>query len=341
MAVVATGFFDGVHLGHRSVVHALSVEAEQRGEEAVVVTFWPHPRMVMQQDARDFRLLTSSSEKIELLRNAGADRVEVVPFTKSFASLTGEQYIKDFLVPKFGCTAVVMGYDNKLGSDFADVEKLRKVSPIEVIDCSAVQQPVGSDSSNRSFSSHEDHAALSGGSVCEERRAEDESHGSGHGRNDGDAAVIISSTRIRHQIEQGNVESAYAMLGYDYFLNGAVVSGNRLGRTIGFPTANMELYEPLKLVPKRGVYLVRVELPSCEQTVPLYGMCNIGQRPTVSSDSRTTIETNIFDFSDDIYGLTMKITFLHRLRDEIRFSSVDMLRDHLESDRDECKALLK
>lgn len=302
MAVAATGFFDGVHLGHRSVVHALSVEARKRGEEAVVVTFWPHPRMVMQHDARDLHLLTSSSEKIELLRSAGADRVEVVPFTKSFASLTGEQYIRDFLIPRFGCTAVVMGYDNKLGSDFADVEKLRKVSPVEVIDCSAVASPLPF--------------------VPEA------------------APVIVSSTRIRHLIENGDIEGASAMLGYDYFLNGAVVSGNRLGRTIGFPTANMELYEPLKLVPKRGVYLVRVELPSCEQMTPLYGMCNIGQRPTVSSDSRTTIETNIFDFSEDIYGLPLKITFLRRLRDESRFSSVDMLRNRLEADRSECLSLL-
>lgn len=302
MAVVATGFFDGVHLGHKSVVHALSVEAARRGEEAVVVTFWPHPRMVMQHDARDLHLLTSSSEKVELLRDAGADRVEVVPFTKSFASLTGEQYIRDFLIPRFGCTAVVMGYDNKLGSDFADIEKLRKVSPVEVLDCSAVASPLA---------------------IVPEA-----------------APMIVSSTRIRHLIENGDVESASAMLGYDYFLNGAVVSGNRLGRTIGFPTANMELYEPLKLVPKRGVYLVRVELPSCEQTTPLYGMCNIGQRPTVSSDSRTTIETNIFGFSEDIYGLPLKITFLRRLRDEIRFSGVDMLRDRLEADRAECLSLL-
>lgn len=293
MAVVATGFFDGVHLGHRSVVHALSEAAALRGEEAVVVTFWPHPRMAMQKDARDLRLLTSASERSELLLAAGADRVEVIPFTRQFASLTAEQYVREVLVPRFGCTAIVMGYDNRLGSDLTGVSELReRLNAVDMISCSAV----------------------------------------------GD----ISSTKIRAALEDGEVEKASSMLGYDYFLNGVVVTGNQLGRTIGFPTANMELYEPLKLVPRRGVYLVRVELPSSGTSAsPLFGMCNIGQRPTVSSDTRTTIETNIFDFTEDIYGLPFRITFLHRLRDELRFDSIDSLRSCLESDRIACRRLLE
>lgn len=292
MAVVATGFFDGVHLGHKAVVHALAELASQRGEEAVVVTFWPHPRVVMQKDARDLKLLTSSSEKMEMLRAAGADRVEVLPFTKEFASLSARRYVEEVLVPRFDCTAVVMGYDNRLGSDLVTADGLcRQLTSPDVIVCKNVGE--------------------------------------------------ISSTKIRRALEEGDINTANSMLGYEYFLNGVVVPGNRLGRSIGFPTANMELYEPLKMAPRRGVYLVRVELPaSGAKSAPLFGMCNVGQRPTVSSDNRTTIETHILDFSEDIYGVPLKITFLRRLRDEVRFENLDSLRVRLESDRSECIRLI-
>jgi len=297
MAVIATGFFDGVHLGHQAVVHRLSELARERGEEAVVVTFWPHPRMVMQNDARGLHLLTSSSERTALLRSAGADRVEELPFTRSFAAMTAREYIGDILVPRFGCTALLMGYDNRIGSDFADVESVRAMHlpGVETAVCPAVGE--------------------------------------------------VSSTRIRKALSDGDIGAASSMLGYDYFLNGAVVSGNRLGRTLGFPTANMSLYEPLKMIPANGVYLVRVELPSEEPSAPsvskpLYGMCNIGSRPTVNPGRDITVETNIFNFDSEIYGLPLKISFLRRLRPEKCFSSTEALREQLCSDRDRCLELL-
>ena len=301
MAVIATGFFDGVHLGHRSVVRQLVAAARERGTDSVVVTFRPHPRAVLQQDAPQLRLLTSFSEKRALLRSLGIDRLEVIPFTREFASLTAEQYIRDWLVGRFGCTAMVFGYDNRVGSDGADATAVSAIASslgVELIPCTAL----------------------------------------------GD----ISSTKIRGTLSAGDVEAASAMLGYDYFLNGVVVPGNRIGRTLGFPTANMQLYEPLKLIPENGVYLVRVEFPeSDDDVVPSscscgcrYGMCNIGSRPTVNLGTNVTIETNIFDFDEDIYGLPLRISFMKRLRGETRFSSTAALRDQLALDRAACLEIL-
>ncbi len=315
MAVVATGFFDGVHLGHRAVVRQLVAAARERGTDSVVVTFSPHPRAVLQQDAPGLRLLTSFSEKRELLLSLGVDSLEVIRFNREFASLTAEQYIRDHLVGRFGCTAMIFGYDNRIGSDGADAGAVRGIASrlgVELIPCAALGN--------------------------------------------------ISSTKIRAALSAGEVEAASAMLGYGYFLNGVVVSGNRIGRTLGFPTANMRLYEPLKLIPANGVYLVRVELPeSGDDAVPAdalqdsglcspkqdngagklrYGMCNIGSRPTVNPGSDITVETNIFDFDEDIYGLPLRITFLRRLRSEIRFSSKEALRGQLVRDRAECLSLL-
>ena len=280
VAVVTTGFFDGVHLGHRHVLSAVVSSARERGEEAVVVTFWPHPRTVLQQDAQDFRILTSLEEKKMLLADAGIDRVEVLPFTRAFAALTAAEYLTR-LREKFGATLVVMGYDNHIG---ADQLTAREISPTPVI----VVDP------------------------CHSERSE---------------VSPISSTKIRKALEAGDVERANGMLGYAYGLYGVVVAGNRLGRTIGFPTANMQLYEPLKLVPGNGVYAVDVEVLGRRYR----GMCNIGTRPTVSGTART-IETHILDFDEDIYGLPLRLRFLRRIRDERKFPSLDALKEQLVRD---------
>ena len=278
VAVVTTGFFDVVHLGHRHVLETLVSSARERGEEALVVTFWPHPRTVLQQDARDFRLLTSLEEKKALLLSCGVDRVEVIPFTRAFAALTAAEYL-DLLREKYGATLVVMGYDNRIGSDHRTAAELPGV---------VVVDEVGNDS--------------------------------------------LSSTKIRKELEEGNVTGAAAMLGRPYGLTGVVVAGNRLGRTIGFPTANMQLYEPLKLVPGNGVYAVDVDVLGQKYR----GMTNIGTRPTVGGTTRT-IETHILDFDQDIYGLPMEIRFLRRIRSEVRFPSLDALRAQLEKDRIACE----
>ena len=301
VAVVTTGFFDGVHLGHRHVLETLVSSARKRGEEAIVVTFWPHPRAVLQQDAREFRLLNSIEEKKARLLSCGVDRVEVIPFTREFAALKADEYLQ-LLRERFDASLVVMGYDNRIGSDRKTASELPE-SNILVVD---------------------------------ELPTAEKNYFSGRcPKNQFSSAIAtpthISSTQVRQALEEGRIGDANAMLGYSYELYGVVVAGNRMGRTIGFPTANMQLYEPLKLVPFNGVYAVEVEVLGGTYK----GMCNIGVRPTVDGKTRT-IETHILDFDEDIYGLPLKVRFLKRIRDERKFSSLEALREQLEKDRLEC-----
>ena len=322
VAVVTTGFFDGVHLGHRRVLETVVSSARERGEEAVVVTFWPHPRTVLQQDARDFRLLTSLEEKKALLAAAGIDRTEVLPFTREFASLKADEYLS-LLQSRYGASLIVMGYDNRIGSD--------KVTAREICSSQAVA------------SRHLPCASASRGLWAPPSYPAEGGQRPGNHISPLPVVAIdpvipgltgnpISSTRIRKALKEGDVEAANGMLGYEYGLHGVVVAGNRMGRTIGFPTANMQLYEPLKLVPQNGVYAVNVEVTGNV----FRGMCNIGTRPTVGGTART-IETHILDFSEDIYGLPLRLRFLRRIRDERKFPSLDALRAQLEQDALNCK----
>ncbi len=273
-----------------------------------MVTFWPHPRTVLQQDARDFRLLTSLEEKKALLAAAGIDRTEVLPFTREFASLKADEYLS-LLQQRYGASLIVMGYDNRIGSDrktFKDMEAYWSPNP----------------SSLRSSSLPTALTAVGPLPFTWPRAATGSE----------DQQASISSTRIRKALEEGDVEAANGMLGYEYGLHGVVVAGNRMGRTIGFPTANMQLYEPLKLVPQNGVYAVNVEVTGNV----FRGMCNIGTRPTVGGTART-IETHILGFNEDIYGLPLRIRFIRRIRDERKFPSLDALRAQLEQDALNCK----
>lgn len=293
MAVVATGFFDGVHLGHRKVIETLLKAARERGEQSLIVTFWPHPRTVLQKDARTLRLLTSLEEKKSLLYSCGVDRVEVIDFSREFSSLTTERYLEEYVKNRFGGTALLLGYDNRMGHDPGTPESI-----------AAQAQKVGLDVIMAPK------IELSGGT--------------------------ISSTKIRQAIAEGFVDNAARMLGYCYGLHGVVVAGNQLGRTLGFPTANMQMYEPLKLIPQNGVYLTAVETLGRK----FYGMTNIGVRPTVGVSQARTIETHIFDFDEDIYGLDMKVTFLCRIRAEKKFSCLDELKKQLGEDELVCKRLI-
>ena len=291
--VVATGFFDGVHVGHRLVIEQLVKAAAVRGDESMVVTFWPHPRNVLQKEARSLRLLTTLQEKKDILSGLGVDHVEVMQFTREFSDMTTEDYLR-VLMDRFGVKTVLIGYDNRMGSNADGADQVARTAEslgLEVIRTDMVTSELG---------------------------------------------YAVSSTKIRERLEAGDVQAASAMLGYDYTLHGVVIAGNRLGRTIGFPTANMQVYEPLKLVPGNGVYFVKVETLGRS----LFGMCNIGCRPTVASGNARTIETNIFGFDEDIYGLDMNVTFIAKIRDEIRFDSLDALRRQLEIDRDLCLSLL-
>ena len=292
------------------MLSAVVSSARERGEEAVVVTFWPHPRTVLQQDAREFRILTSLEEKKALLAAAGIDRVEVLPFTREFAAMTAQEYLQ-LLRDKYDASLVVMGYDNRIGSDRLTIDALtgafesRKPSSLRSLSLPTSLRAVGP------LPFTWPRAAM----VSEDSNA-----------------PVISSTKIRKALQEGRVEEANGMLGYRYGLYGAVVAGNQLGRTMGFPTANMQLYEPLKLVPANGVYAVEAEVLGTTYK----GMCNIGMRPTVGGASRT-IETHILDFDQDIYGLPLRIRFLRRIRDERKFPSLEALRKQLTLDALKCK----
>ena len=291
--VVATGFFDGVHVGHRLVIEQLVAAAASRGDESMVITFWPHPRNVLQKEARSLRLLTTLAQKKQMLHDLGVDRVEVLSFTKDFSTMTMEDYLRH-IMKEYGATAILLGYDNRIGCDAADSDQVARMAVslgLEVIRTEMVPSEAG---------------------------------------------FAVSSTKIREKLEAGDIKEASQMLGYDYSMHGVVVSGNRLGRTIGFPTANMQLYEPLKLVPGNGVYFVKVNVLDRH----FYGMCNIGLRPTVGAGTARTIETNIFGFDEDIYGLDIEITFISRIREERKFGSLEELKHQLESDRDTCLSLL-
>jgi riboflavin kinase/FMN adenylyltransferase len=252
----------------------------------MVVTFWPHPRNVLQKEARSLRLLTTLAEKKQMLLDMGVDRVEVLDFTKDFSRMTTEEYLL-FLKERFGAKTVLIGYDNRMGCDATDADQVAQTAAQVGLETLRTQMVP-----------------------------------SQHG-------YAVSSTKIRQKLEEGDVQAASAMLGYDYSLLGVVVAGNRIGRTIGFPTANMQLYEPLKLVPGNGVYFVRVSTLGQDW----YGMCNVGCRPTVGQGNTRTIETHIFGFDEDIYGLDIKVTFIRKIRDEIRFASLEELRNQLNQDK--------
>lgn len=322
MAVVATGFFDGVHPGHRLVIDTLLSEAHARGEQSVVVTFWPHPRAVLQSDADSLRYLTARSGRDAIIRALGVDRVETVPFTREFACMSAAGYL-EMLRSRFGCSALVLGYDTRFGREQAGAEEIASVA-----------RGMGMD-------------AVITPPVCME-------------------GSPISSTRVREALERGDVEGAAALLGRPYRLDGVVVTGNRLGRTIGFPTANMKLYEPLMCVPGNGVYRTLVRLlaqPECTRVVAgtssvtsgtssvvagpssviagptgnltagVYkGLTNIGVRPTVGGGGALTIETFILDFDEMIYGLDISVEFISRIRDERRFDSMEDLKRQLQED---------
>ena len=333
MAVVATGFFDGVHLGHRQVIQALVSCARRKGEEAIAVTFSQHPRAVLQQDARTLRLLNSPQEKEALLRSLGVDRVVSLPFDRAFARLSAEQYIRTVLQERLGATVLVLGYDNRLGSDRLTPDLIRPVAEglgLEVVvvpPASAGMQLQQSPLETSGCAGPLPTPSASGPSLLRSRGWLRFSAAAAVSTASASTGGTISSTKIREALEKGKVEAAEAMLGYAYRLRGVVVGGKQLGRTIGFPTANLRLYDPMKLIPARGVYLTEVEVTGRH----FWGMTNVAE----------PIETHIFDFDEDIYGLDLEIRFRRFLRPMRAFDSLDALKAQLTADEATCRALLE
>ena len=287
MVVAATGFFDGVHKGHRKVLDTLCSIARKEGKRSAVVTFWPHPRSVLQQGADNLRLLNSLEEKRELIKRAGVDEFWVLPFSREFSLLSSREFVAEYLRDKFAVSTLIIGYDHRMGHSSTETqEDFINMAAEEGVNVVRVSEFVEDD-------------------------------------------LTVSSTKIRNYLVAGELDRANDFLGYNYSLKGVVVSGKKLGRKIGFPTANLALYEPLKVIPGGGVYGVKVELLG-----KVYkGVCNIGTRPTVNLTEERTIETHILDFNEDIYGLDMRVEFFFKIRDEVKFASLEELASQIEKDK--------
>jgi riboflavin kinase/FMN adenylyltransferase len=283
--VATLGTFDGVHLGHKKIIERLTQEAEKSTVESLVLTFFPHPRMVLQGNS-DIQLLNTIQEKAELLESIGLQNLIIHPFDQSFSQLGAEEFVKTILVDRFNIKKIIIGHDHRFGknrsADINDLIAYGKIYDFEVEQISAEEV--------------------------------DE--------------VSISSTKIRKALLSGDIQLANEYLGYNYFITGTVVKGRQLGRTIGFPTANLKIEEDYKLIPLNGVYIVKSYWKGKE----VFGMMNIGTNPTVDGKERT-IETNFLDFEEDLYDKEMRIYFLQRIRSEEKFDSIDTLKAEIENDK--------
>lgn len=287
-AIVTTGTFDGVHVGHKKILDQLNSIASQNNGESVLLTFFPHPRMVLQPEL-ELKLLNHQSEKIELLKKTGLDHLIIHPFTKEFSRTSSLDFVRNILVSKIGAKKLVIGYDHHFGRNReGSFEHLKEFGPVYGFD-------------------------------VEEIPAQDIED------------ITISSTKIRNAIAEGNIDAAANYLGYKYRINGKVVEGQKIGKSLGFPTANILVDENYKLIPKDGVYAVRLNISSKPET-SYGGMCNIGVRPTFGQNFKT-IEVNLFNFNKDIYGERIRLSFHKRIRDEVKFENLEALKEQLKEDQ--------
>lgn len=292
-SIVTIGTFDGVHVGHQKIIEQLVRTAKKENCNSVLLTFFPHPRMVLQKD-NSIKLINTIDERIEILENTGLDYLIIHPFDKEFSRLTAFDFVRDVLVNHLQTSQLVIGYDHRFGRNReGDFEQLEEYASIYEF-------------------------------LVQEIPAQDIN------------AISVSSTKVRKALDNGEIQKVTKYLGHTFTISGIVVKGNRLGNTIGFPTANLEVKESYKLIPKTGAYLVK----SIIDGKCVYGMMNIGVRPTIEG-SHQTIETNFFDFNSDLYGQKIQVQLLCFLRDERKFDSVDSLKIQLVKDRFDSMELLK
>ena len=283
--ILTLGTFDGVHIGHKKILKKVIQGTANEKYESLVLTFFPHPRMVLQEDS-GLQLLNTIDEKIDLLAEIGLENLVIHPFDETFSRLTAEDFVKTILVDRFHIQKIIIGYDHRFGrnrtADIDDLIAFGKKYNFEVEQIS-VQE------------------------INE---------------------ISVSSTKIRNALLEGNMTLANDYLGYAYFLTGTVVKGKQLGRTINFPTANLNIKENYKLIPQNGVYIVESTIN--QKTV--FGMMNIGFNPTVKGQNQS-IEIHYFDFDADLYEQKIRVSILQRIRSEQKFESVDLLKAQLEKDK--------
>ena len=290
--IITIGTFDGVHLGHQKILKKLNVEAENNGLESCVLTFFPHPRTVLNPDS-SLKLINTIDERISLFKKSKIDNLIVHPFTKGFSELDSEDYVKNILVDQLKAKIVLIGYDHKFGKNrTADIKNLKEYGikyNFEVIEIKAEEI------------------------------------------ND----IAISSTKIRNSIEEGDIQLTNSYLGYEFSFFGKVVKGNSIGKTLGFPTANIKIGTDLKLIPKNGVYLISTII---NQKI-IFGMMNIGIKPTTNKNTKS-IEVNLFDFNQDLYDKNITIYIKQFLREEIKFDSLNELKLQIEKDKITCNSII-
>lgn len=291
--VITTGTFDGVHVGHRKIIQRVTELAKKINGESVLLTFFPHPRMVLYPEQNDLRLINTIEERIELLKETGIDHLIIHPFTKEFSRITSLDFVRDILVNKLNTRKLVIGYDHHFGKNReGSFEHLKEYGPVygfdvEEISAQEIQQ------------------------------------------------INISSTKIRNSVLVGEIKAANQFLGYHYFINGTVVEGEKIGRQIGFPTANLKVNDWYKLIPGNGVYAVKVSF----EGVIYNGMLNIGTRPTISG-SNVTIEVHLFNFNQDIYTKNLRIAFVEKIREEEKFNQLTDLQSQLIHDKEKALFVL-
>ena len=290
--ILTLGTFDGVHKGHQKILKKLNSEAKKAKLKSIVLTFFPHPRIVLNPRS-NLKLINTIKERSELLEKSGIDFLITHPFDKTFSELSPEKFVKNILVDKLKIKKILIGYDHKFGKNrTAGIEDLKKFGlkyDFDVIEISAKEQ-------NK---------------------------------------VTISSTKIRKSIENVDFNKAKSFLGYHFNIEGLVIKGNAIGRTIGFPTANLDISEDYKLIPKRGVYLIF----SLIENKKVFGMMNIGIKPTLNND-RETIEVNFFDWEKDLYNKQVKVYVLNFIRDEKKFTSLIKLEEQIKLDKKTCLKLI-
>ena len=285
-SVVTIGTFDGVHRGHQKIIKRLVTIADTEQLQALVLTFFPHPRMVVQKNS-SIKLINTIDEKANLIQDLGVDHLVVKAFTKEFSRLTALEYVRDVLVNTFHVKHIIVGYDHHFGRNrTANIKDLKEYGAFYGFKVTEIDpQEVGD--------------------------------------------VAVSSTKIRTALKEGAIKEANQFLGYPFMLNGTVVKGKGLGKTIQFPTANLKIEEPYKLIPKKGVYLVQALI----EKELVYGMLNIGTNPTVSSANTLSIEVFFFNFNKNLYDTELHIQLLDRIRDEIKFTDLEALKTQLERDQ--------
>ena len=290
--IITIGTFDGVHLGHQKILKKLNVEAENNRLESSVLTFFPHPRTVLNPDS-SLKLINTIEERISLFKKSKIDNLIVHPFTKNFSELDSEVYVKNILVDQLRAKIVLIGYDHKFGKNrTADINNLKEYGikyNFKVIEIKAKEI------------------------------------------ND----IAISSTKIRNSIKDGDIQLTNSYLGYEFSFFGKVVRGNSIGKTLGFPTANIEIESDLKLIPKNGVYLISTII----NKKIIFGMMNIGIKPTTNENTKS-IEVNLFDFNQDLYDKNITVYIKQFLREEIKFDSLNELKLQIEKDKITCNSII-